>query len=73
MPGIQVNTGRNLDSRNILFRSKSVYYSESTGIKNLREAQRGMVFAGYLKLLIPVLVVIPGIAAFYLKADIGKA
>jgi SSS family solute:Na+ symporter len=31
-----------------------------------------MVFAGYLKLIIPVLVVIPGIAAFVLKADIAK-
>jgi SSS family solute:Na+ symporter len=32
--------------------------------KNIREAQRGVLFAGYLKLLIPVIVVVPGIAAF---------
>jgi len=31
-----------------------------------------MLFAGYLKLIIPVLVVIPGIAAFVLNADIAK-
>ncbi len=32
--------------------------------KSLNEAQKGMVFAGFLKLLMPLIVVIPGIAAF---------
>jgi SSS family solute:Na+ symporter len=32
----------------------------------LKEAQRGIVFAGFLKLIIPILVVIPGIVAFVL-------
>ncbi|MEM9834389.1 MAG: sodium/sugar symporter [Bacteroidota bacterium] len=32
--------------------------------KDLDNAQRGVVFAGFLKLLIPLIVVIPGIAAF---------
>jgi len=41
--------------------------------KSLKEAQYGVVFAGYLKLLIPLLVVIPGIAAFALGADLGKS
>ncbi len=41
--------------------------------KNIREAQYGVVFAGYLKLLIPLLVVIPGIAAFALGADLAKS
>jgi solute:Na+ symporter, SSS family len=41
--------------------------------KNLKEAQRGLIFAGYLKLLMPFIVVLPGIAAFVLKADITKA
>lgn len=40
--------------------------------KNLREAQRGMVFAGYLKLVLPFVVVVPGIAAFALDAPISK-
>lgn len=34
--------------------------------KNIEEAQKGVVFAGYLKLLIPLIVVIPGIIAFSL-------
>ncbi len=41
--------------------------------KNIREAQKGMAFAAFLKLFMPFIVVIPGIAAFALNADIGKA
>ena len=41
--------------------------------KSLKEAQYGVVFAGYLKLLIPLLVVLPGIAAFALGADLTKS
>lgn len=41
--------------------------------KSLKEAQYGVIFAGYLKLLIPVLVVLPGIAAFALGADLAKS
>ena len=37
--------------------------------KNIREAQRGVIFAGFLKILIPMIVVIPGIAAFVLTKD----
>jgi SSS family solute:Na+ symporter len=43
------------------------------GAKSIKEAKRGLVFAGYLKLLVPLLVVIPGITAFVLSADIGKS
>lgn len=32
--------------------------------KSLREAQRGIAFAGYLKLIVPLIVVVPGIIAF---------
>lgn len=41
--------------------------------KSMKEAQRGLLFAGYLKILMPFIVVLPGIAAFVLKADITKA
>jgi SSS family solute:Na+ symporter len=41
--------------------------------KSLKEAQYGVVFAGYLKLLIPLLVVVPGIAAFALGANLNKS
>lgn len=34
--------------------------------KNLEEAKKGLIFAGYLKLLIPIIVVVPGITAYVL-------
>lgn len=36
------------------------------GAKNLETAQQGMLFAAFLKLLMPLIVVLPGIAAYYL-------
>jgi len=36
--------------------------------KNIREAQNGLIFAGFLKLLVPFIVVIPGIIAYTLYA-----
>ena len=41
--------------------------------KNIREAQAGIVFAAVLKLLVPVLVVFPGIAAVVLAPDLERA
>ncbi len=38
--------------------------------RSLREAQRGIVFAAFLKLLMPILVVLPGIAAVILAPDL---
>jgi len=39
--------------------------------KSIREAQRGVIFAGYLKILIPLIVVIPGIAAYVISNSQG--
>lgn len=39
------------------------------GAENLLEAQKGLAFAAFLKLLIPVIVVIPGIAALWLAQN----
>ena len=40
--------------------------------KSLQEAQRGVIFAGFLKLLMPVIIVLPGIAAVVLEPDLTK-
>jgi SSS family solute:Na+ symporter len=40
--------------------------------KSLAEAQKGVVFAAYLKLLMPVIVVLPGIAAVMLAPGLEK-
>ena len=72
MPGIRSILGGIWIAGIYYFGANQYIIQKALGSKNLREAQRGMVFAGYLKLLIPLLVVIPGIAAFFLKADIVK-
>ncbi|MCF0176584.1 MAG: sodium/solute symporter, partial [Bacteroidales bacterium] len=35
--------------------------------KSIKEAQKGLVFAGFLKILIPFIVVLPGICAYYIS------
>ncbi len=40
--------------------------------KSLPEAQKGVVFAAFLKLLMPVIIVLPGIAAVILAPDLTK-
>lgn len=37
--------------------------------KSKSEAQKGIIFAGFLKILIPLIVVVPGIAAFVLTSN----
>lgn len=43
------------------------------GAKNLKEAQKGAVLAGFLKILTPLIVVIPGIIAFMLYGSAAQA
>ncbi len=40
--------------------------------KSLDEAQAGIIFAAFLKLLMPVIVVLPGVAAVLLVPDLGR-
>ncbi len=40
--------------------------------KDIGEAQKGVLFAAFLKLLVPLVVVVPGIAAVVLAPDLGK-
>ncbi len=35
------------------------------GAKNMAEAQKGLLYAGILKILVPLIIVLPGIIAFY--------
>lgn len=54
------------------FGANQYIIQKAFGAKSLKEAQKGMVFAGFLKLILPFVVVIPGIAVFALHADIAK-
>ncbi|TAH26438.1 MAG: sodium/glucose cotransporter [Cytophagales bacterium] len=40
--------------------------------KSLAEAQKGIMFAGYLKIFMPMIVVIPGIAVFVLHPELAQ-
>jgi SSS family solute:Na+ symporter len=72
LPGVKVILG-GLWVLGFSYWGCSQYITQRTlAAKSLKEAQRGMLFAGYLKLLMPLVVVLPGIAAFVLKADIAK-
>lgn len=39
------------------------------GAKNLVEAQRGLLFTGVLKILVPLIIVLPGVICFYYFGD----
>jgi SSS family solute:Na+ symporter len=72
LPGIRAIFGGIWIAGIYYFGANQYIIQKALGSKSLREAQRGMVFAGYLKIILPIIVVIPGIVAFSLAADIGK-
>ncbi|SDZ29353.1 MULTISPECIES: sodium/sugar symporter [Rhodonellum] len=64
LPGISVLVG-GMWITNLSYWGFNQYITQrALAAKNLDEAQKGMIFAGFLKLLMPLIVVIPGIAAF---------
>ncbi|NNC96030.1 MAG: sodium/solute symporter [Chitinophagales bacterium] len=72
LPGISVLIG-GMWIANIYYWGNNQYIIQRTlAAKSLKEAQNGAAFAAFLKILLPLIVVIPGIAAFVLQADIGK-
>ncbi len=72
LPGISVLIG-GMWIANLFYWGCNQYITQrALAAKNIRESQKGLVFAGYLKILMPLIVVIPGIAAYYLQAQITK-
>jgi len=72
LPGIRAIIGGIWIAGIYYFGANQYIIQKAFGAKSLREAQKGMVFAGYLKMILPFVVVIPGIAAFALSADVTK-
>jgi solute:Na+ symporter, SSS family len=69
LPGLSVLIG-GLWVANIYYWGFNQYIIQRTlAAKSLKESQNGIVFAGFLKLLIPLIVVIPGIIAFVMNSD----
>ncbi len=69
LPGLGVLVG-GLWVANLYYWGFNQYIIQRTlAAKSLRESQKGIIFAAFLKIIIPVVVVVPGIAAFVMIND----
>lgn len=66
LPGIGVLIGGMWVANLYYWGCNQYIIQRALAAKNVHEAQKGLIFAGFLKLLLPLIVVIPGIAAFLL-------
>lgn len=72
LPGISVLIG-GMWVMNFSYWGFNQYITQRTlAAKSVKEAQKGIIFAAFLKLLMPVLVVLPGIAAAMLIPELAK-
>ena len=55
---------------NLFYWGTNQYVIQRTlGAKNLAEGQKGVLFSGYFKVLVPFMMMIPGVIAFHLYQD----
>ncbi len=73
LPGISVLIGGMWIANLYYWGNNQYIIQRALAAKSLKEAQKGAAFAAFLKVLLPLIVVIPGIAAFVLQADLSKA
>jgi solute:Na+ symporter, SSS family len=72
LPGLSVLLG-GLWVMNISYWGFNQYIIQrALGAKDIREAQKGIVLAAFLKLLMPVIIVLPGIAAVSLAPHLAR-
>ena len=72
LPGLSVLVG-GMWIMNLSYWGFNQYIIQRTlAAKDLREGQKGIAFAAFLKLLMPVIVVLPGIAAVLLVPDLNR-
>jgi len=73
LPGISVLIG-GMWVANIYYWGTNQYIVQrALAAKSLKDAQIGTAFAALIKIILPLIVVVPGIAAFVLGAEITKA
>jgi SSS family solute:Na+ symporter len=73
LPGLSVLLG-GLWVMNVSYWGFNQYIIQrALGAKDIREAQKGIVLAAFLKLLMPVIIVLPGIAAAALVPNLARA
>ena len=71
LPGLSVLLG-GLWVMNVSYWGFNQYIIQrALGAKDIAEAQKGIAFAAYLKLLMPVIVVLPGMAALILAPNLS--
>jgi len=72
LPGISVLIG-GMWIMNVSYWGFNQYIIQrALAAKDIHEAQKGVLFAAFLKLLMPVIVVLPGIAAVMLAPDLSR-
>ncbi len=72
LPGIAVLVGGMWIANLSYWGFNQYIIQRALAAKSLEEAQKGVVFAAYLKLLMPVIIVVPGIAAVILAPDLAR-
>ncbi|WP_029035926.1 sodium/sugar symporter [Salinimicrobium xinjiangense] len=73
LPGLAVLLG-GMWVANLYYWGFNQYIIQRTlAAKNLKESQKGIILAGFLKLLLPLIVVVPGIIAYVLNTGPGGA
>lgn len=70
LPGISILVGGMWIANMYYWGTNQYIIQRALAAKNLKEAQKGTAFAAIMKLVLPVIVVVPGIAAFVLKAPL---
>ena len=72
LPGIAVLVGGMWIANLSYWGFNQYIIQRALAAKSLKEAQKGVVFAAYLKLLMPVIIVVPGIAAVVLAPGLAR-
>ena len=72
LPGISVLIGGMWIANLAYWGFNQYIIQRALAAKSVHEAQKGIVFAAFLKLLVPFIVVIPGIAAVILAPDLAR-
>jgi SSS family solute:Na+ symporter len=72
LPGIAVLVGGMWIANLSYWGFNQYIIQRALAAKSLDEAQKGVIFAGFLKLLMPVIIVLPGIAAVVLAPNLAK-
>ena len=72
LPGISVLIGGMWIANLSYWGFNQYIIQRALAAKSINEAQKGIIFAAYLKLLMPLIIVVPGIAAFVLEPGLAR-